>query len=300
MASIEEFLDWIRPAGPIAGILTSFIGVGALIDQYIRDSAREEFGRYLSSGRLADQIIWLPDGTNQLFEHVFGPKHWTLNCFWRSVTFSIVTILALSILRAIHSEDLRSDVATANFAYLTLLAMWVLVACLVDYISLFKTRLILRWITKRNAKRTWVGLIAAAGDFATYYVTYAALAAILVSLIDGLFSWIDNGHVFDLHIARQFWLNLSRLAKGLTRSWEFYESAFGVLFLAGLVPSIWLWACALAVSVMRVINRAMPTLRLAKRILPLESHPARSVGIVAGLLCSAAYVAMMLASDWIR
>jgi hypothetical protein len=55
------------------------------------------------------------------------------------------------------------------------------------------------------------------------------------------------------------------------------------LFWASMVPSIWLWAYIVSSLLARALLRSQPILHWAVRVLDVDNHPLRALGIFAGL-----------------
>jgi hypothetical protein len=89
----------------------------------------------------------LPDGTQELFEKIFGERHFSLKCFARSTTFSLGAIAFVGMLcvliRPSVLVDWFHDWWTAHVLMIWI-AVWLPLSIIIDYISLFKTRVILR------------------------------------------------------------------------------------------------------------------------------------------------------------
>ena len=124
-----------------------------------------ELGERLTSQRAKDALSnWLltfdvrkagalPDGTQELFERVFGESHFSAKCFVRSTIFSVgamifIVLLGLLVLPheflgLINALD-KPPSSSITLGVWLLLTLWVPWSILLDYLSLFKTRIILR------------------------------------------------------------------------------------------------------------------------------------------------------------
>jgi hypothetical protein len=73
---------------------------------------------------------------------------------------------------------------------------------------------------------------------------------------------------------------------------------FAMLFLPGMLPSVWLWLYAAATLIVRLAARSRPLLRFLIYMLDIDKHPIRSVGIVAAMLLSAGYAVVVAISKF--
>src|ERR1700730_1513199 len=91
----------------------------------------------------------------ELFNRLFGPKHWSVRCAIASfvLSASLIAVAALGVYLGFWEEAGRSGISFQPGSNVLLLAFWVAGACLVDYFSLWKTRLIL---TRLSALRSTV------------------------------------------------------------------------------------------------------------------------------------------------
>jgi hypothetical protein len=136
-----------------------------------------ELGERLASPRAKDALSeWLlsfdvrkagalPDGTQELFERIFGERHFSLKCFIRSAVFSLGGIAFMGILVfliypketlammrniLLFEQDIQGGKRFhGDWLPLTLWIPW---SILIDYVSLFKTRVILRVLMRTSNK----------------------------------------------------------------------------------------------------------------------------------------------------
>jgi hypothetical protein len=147
-----------------------------------------ELGERLASQRFKDALSkWLlsfdvqkakalPDGTQDFFERIFGERHFSLKCFIRSAAFSTATMVFVGILCLLISPRVVLgwfSVPRVLPSMTLWFAMWLPWSIMVDYISLFKTRVILHIMT-RIRRATLVGSIAILVlDYLCYIVIFA-------------------------------------------------------------------------------------------------------------------------------
>src|SRR5262245_23167896 len=141
----------------------------------------------------------LPDGTQELFERIFGERHFSLKCFVRSAAFSVGAMAFLSIVLLLinpvsfitsfsamgerYEHDFRNpDDPTAWAAFSILAGLWLLWSIVIDYISLFKTRVILGLLVRMHQKY----IIAAVAILAMDYLIYRFLFFVGITIVGPL------------------------------------------------------------------------------------------------------------------
>jgi hypothetical protein len=172
--------------------------------------------------------------------------------------------------------------------------LWLPWSILVDYISLLKTRVILRILTRINRTDIAIGLVIV--DYLIYFVLFIvgalAVGAIYMLLSDpeglsedlmrsGILSLIPSAiikHSFIPPLLRQ------------TGAVPF------IAFWSGLVPSIWMWLYVLALFVTRTLLRSEKLVNWLRWALDIEKNPFRSIGVVAATLAFIASIAIILVS----
>ena len=134
----------------------SVLGVFELGERFASQRAKDALSKWLLTFEVRKEGA-LPDGTQELFERIFGERHFSLKCFMRSAAFSLgamalIIILGL-LIRPTEFVTLINSLTKPISWYLTiwswlLVTLWIPWSILVDYFSLFKTRIILRILTR--------------------------------------------------------------------------------------------------------------------------------------------------------
>jgi hypothetical protein len=139
-----------------------------------------ELGGRLASQRAKDALSkWLltfdiqkaralPDGTKEFFERIFGKRHFSLKCFVLSAVFSLGAMGFISIVCLLinpHPSEVFSlslggmeDPNIPEFFRFWTLAFWFPWSIVIDYISLFKTRLILELLGRLHRSTSIVAI----------------------------------------------------------------------------------------------------------------------------------------------
>jgi len=162
---------------------------------------------------------------------------------------------------------------------------------LLDYISLLKTRLILRLLTqlKRSIIVT-IGILAI--DFCSYKVLYTiGLVTVVMTFL--YLNGVNPAAIPFLEIFAKAIVRFDILwfaGAAYTDEWYF------IFFWSGFAPSIWMWLYVLALFVTRGLLRSEKVVNWLRWALDIEKNPFRSIGAVAATLAFIVSVAIILVS----
>ena len=138
-----------------------------------------------------------------------------------------------------------------------------------DYLSLLETRALLRLMGGRAARIAAfliVDAIATGLIFLTWWLLMFSFVVVL-NLTEENWS--------------QMWVRLPSLIWGMVTVDEQIGGG-SIFFYSTFFTSVWLWLYALAYGAMLAARKVAPVIRLLQWLLPLETKPLRSLGIVSG------------------
>ena len=75
----------------------SVLGVFELGEKFASQRAKDALSKWLLTFDV-QKAKALPDGTQELFERIFGKRHFSLKCFVRSVMFSLGAMIFICII----------------------------------------------------------------------------------------------------------------------------------------------------------------------------------------------------------
>ncbi len=139
-----------------AGVYGLFSKAGDLL----KKESREKLAQSLKGLDLPEKANW-PEMFADLFDRVFGEKHFSFKCFLRSaiasMLFAVVTALTLEgATRGTASafEMVTRTIALegALFTVIILGVALLFVNAIPDYLSLYETRIILNWMKKSPSR----------------------------------------------------------------------------------------------------------------------------------------------------
>src|SRR5215475_4231712 len=118
----------------------SVLGVFELGERFASQRAKDALSKWLLTFDV-QKAKALPDGTQQLFERIFGERHFSLKCFVRSAAFSLgATVFMLLLGLLINPQLILINLWLQGLWVPISLSLWLPWSIILDYISLFKTR----------------------------------------------------------------------------------------------------------------------------------------------------------------
>jgi hypothetical protein len=279
----------------------SVLGVFELGERLASQRAKDSLSRWLLSFDV-QRAKALPDGTQELFDRLFGKRHFSLKCFIRSVAFSLGAMAFLGILMfLIYPKGVLSEIAVISSEIVVVLGValrlpW---SIIIDYISLFKTRIILRTLTQLQRESKVLESAVLVMDYLFYLILFAIgeLATMMGGFYiatlwsESVLPWPMPPEMFAEVLEAWFKSNLTLFPINLVE-----DPVSAIFFWSGFAPSIWMWLYVLALFVTRALLRSERIVNWLRWFLDVEKNPFRSIGGVAAVLTFIASVAIILVS----
>jgi hypothetical protein len=288
----------------------SVLGVFELGERFASQRAKDALSKWLLTFDV-QKTKALPEGTQELFERIFGERHFSWKCFVRSAAFSVGAMVFISIvfllifpteilemLRRIVVFEVEME-SVKVYGDWFMLVLWLPVSILVDYVSLFKTRVILGGLTRLRQVRQLTAIAIVGIDYIVY--RFIAFTGILViALVDNIVNDPTNRDLLSwgIDFINTFMTQVIDGVLGKTFLPFFPTSPqLGIiLFWAGFAPSLWLWLYVFALFVTRAILRSEKLVNWLRWGLDVEKNPFRSIGAIAAGLAFIVSVAIILVS----
>jgi hypothetical protein len=284
----------------------SVLGLFELGERFASQRAKDALSKWLLTFDI-QKAKALPDGTQELFERIFGERHFSLKCFFRSAAFSVGAMVFIGILVfMIDPKEALQTIADVFFGHglcysfpdgvrcdlfydWVQFILWLPWSILIDYISLFKTRIILAGLTRIRRRSTIVAVAIIGIDFIVYKLIFS-LGIILMTpgilIIGQGWSFVNWSGLFSIE---------NILAKMATY-WKINDHLIFIFFWSGFAPSIWMWLYVFALFVTRGLLRSERIVNWLRWALDVEKNPFRSIGAVAAALAFIATVAIIFVS----
>ncbi len=256
-------------------------GIWALFDRaetVIKAEKKASYAKWLLSREIIFNKDWA-ENFQRIFIRIFGKRHFSVRCFFVSALTSIISVTLLTLLWVTIDFDsakvfFLNDEGLFNLFLIFLLAG--IVDFIPDYISLYQTRVILRWMASPNVKVPSWFLILADLVLTTAIVWLVFFGSLL--LIDGF-----NPQVYEKLLRLLF---SGYLMDGFGMS----GPTFGIFIYSTYLTSVWLWLYILSAFGIRILSFSSYFLRFMKGTLDIEEKPLRSMGFVAMLLVTILFI----------
>lgn len=282
----------------IGGIYTLF----AIAEDGLTPHIKEDVSHWLLRLDPSRQIvIWAESFTN-IFDRVFGEKHVSWQCFWRSSTASIISVLVLTLIwAAFHKEDFVKDLDTAYSVPLFALGILFAVAAfnfLPDYLSLLETRYVIRLLCRQRSVPFIIGILAidmlvTASIFTMMFIIATLLFIfLLMSLTDLVPRELPFRVVFHSFFSQEYLVQLSKSAflfERMRPPTETTGAPVGVPFYSTFTTSAWIWLYLASSGLIRLALYLARGISWTKTILNIDEKPLKSMGFVSCLLVSVLY-----------
>ncbi len=216
-------------------------------------------GKHLSNDANAALSMWLKGDYEstwstqfgEAFDTIFGKNHFHWRCFLRSSLASIVTVVVLFLLFHSTSGLYGERQADSDISIGSLFLFGMMVNIVPDYLSLWETRWLLRYISRVETN----------------------IGKFLLLVIDAMFS--AGIIIVSIWVVR-WWMELPPL-----RPIEMLAgfSVFAIFFYSTFLTSVWSWLYCLTTWIMRLFARTP-----LKIILNIEARPMSQIGLVCGAL----------------
>jgi hypothetical protein len=278
----------------------SVLGVFELGERLASQRAKDALSKWLLSFDVQKAKV-LPDGTQELFDRIFGKRHFSWKCSVRSVAFSCGAMAFIGILALLINPHLIKAAIVMGW---TSLAGWLPWSIIIDYISLLKTRVVLRSIARLQLRNMFVAIAVLVVDLFLYIAVFNLGLTILMVLpiifsgtlddVKGFISnyWVVMPTINPCSIDLRFPERLPASESELCATQLF----FFIIFWSGFVPSIWMWLYVLALFVARPLLRSEKLVNWLRWFLDVEKNPFRSIGAVAAALAFIGSVVILLVS----
>lgn len=219
-----------------------------------------------------DTITRWPSVFVEMFDSIFGERHFTWRCFWRSCVASLAAVSVCSVffywLRPEMAGEMFENFAIAD--WWPLLLFFIGFNLLPDYFSLLETRVVLRILTRGN--RTWMSIATAVTcDFMLTLMVFVGggilLAVLLILFLGGNVSnAVDNviGSVIP--------------AFGFGPAHRRESLSLGIFLYSTFFTSIWLWLYALATFAGKLLLPILNRIQKFKKLVDLDNKPFLALG----------------------
>lgn len=281
----SEFVSFGGPGLAFAAIVLALFWKA---DEAIADDARLAISKQLQSLRVYDTQISWPYAFITMFDSIFGNRHWSLFCFFRSALISILLLSFLSLL-CFCFGDHNTKFEIYVYIFLILFAGFIIAIpmnVIGDYFSLLATRFIVNVLIKSRKITTLFFILVA--DFVITTIWVFAAGTVTVAVILLVLSQLDISARYDLDVfgvLNRMILETHRGKNDVVRfaGYERDPAAWLLIFsiITTYLTSFWLWVTAIGWIFVRFGSRIQQGVGFLQWLLPINTKPLRSIGIFA-------------------
>lgn len=297
-------MELLKELGAFGMGIILAIGVGLLFwkaDEGLAAQGRNDLSQwlrrrlYLHSMLLDRDPPSLPAVVSAMFKKVFGKKHLSWRCFMMSSLFSVLAVVVLSVV-FFQIEGRRGREVMLDWDDVLFLAGAALVLNLIpDYISLLETRIVIRFMCRVNKLPAMFGYLAL--DALLTFLIFLGLGS-LVGVMVVLYIFSDL--MAPIRGVEDFVNVHAEVVGSIVSAFTFSgEWRFVAIFLySTFFTSVWVWLTALGWGATLLLAKSPPLLNFMNRVLPIDTHPMRSIGEVAAVIVCLGYWGLS-AATWI-
>jgi hypothetical protein len=254
----------LAAGGVLAGIVWKFF---ERVEAVLAEQTKFEIAVWLVGVQIQKNVAPWANTFATVFDRVFGLKHLSLRCFWRSCLASTASVLLVAALISL---------LVGHWMFVLVGLLFLPVAVVPDYISLLKTRRLISAFARTQSLGTHAGILLL--DFTVGVLLAFLFPLALASAVYLLFGPEESGN--------------------LQWDGETYATAFFALALpnlgASLFTSIWLWLYAGSGFILKAARRFDLSFGWFNRKFDIEKKPLQAIGLVAGSLVSIVYWGFVL------
>lgn len=270
------------------------------IEDTTTSKVKREVSKWLNSKHPnIDTIGWtskFPD----IFDSVFGKKHFSFHCFFKSSIASmfIVIVFALGWCAFSPKELVRFLSAYRDKTFLMMLYGILFYNIIADYFSLLETRYIITLMSQTKSiikicSLLFIDFIASIFIFSFFLSLNSVTLLMFVKLpplvppeAGKLYMLLENSYDNFIYI----------LQGGVLLFNDFRPLPYppiGIFVYSSLFTSIWIWIYFVSISLLKMNKYLIRSLMFFKRFLDIDNKPFRSIGAFAIVIISAIYLLLI-------
>ena len=225
------------------------------VEAVLTDQTKFEIAVWLLGIRLKPTLQSWPDTCLVLVNRVFGPKHFSIKCVWRSFLASTCVGFGWMLMVSYYPFSVRGvreafeSIVRVNFFNV-----------IPDYISLLETRLILRFIQRHRSRAN-------------------SFAFVILDMVFTITTGLIAGYIYMRYTDNLSW-PFSDVLLIVTDVW---------LIMTSLATSVWLWLYFVAAWLLIVARKVDFGFDWFNRKFDIEKKPLQSIGLVAGAIVAVVY-----------
>ncbi|MFX0198202.1 MAG: hypothetical protein ACFFCW_18955 [Candidatus Hodarchaeota archaeon] len=287
-------------------------GTWALFDRaetVASDETKIAVSRWLRNLDPAGSIANWPSTFLAVFDNIFGKKHLTWNCFFRSCVASLVSVFIIILIFSAIRPEFVGLVKRSSF-HLFIIFLFGTTAFLnfiPDYLSLLETRYVIKLLANRLTVRR-IFLFAAVDLIATAIIASLILLAVVMifkptmSYSDDRFhatgtigykELIIDSFSFSMRYGPFYRFSIHRTPDGRMIYSPPSPMPFAIWYYSAFFTSAWVWLYALSGLAVKLAQYSGIWIGRISSLMDIENKPLRSLGMISNLLITLLYLILL-------
>jgi len=278
----------IAAGGVLAGIVWKFF---ERVEAVLTEQAKFEIAVWLvGRKKFAPKVQPWPETFAKVFDRVFGVRHLSWKCFWRSCVASYSLFLLILCLYSLASSELNLIKSVFDWKWLVLTLIFPFVMnALPDYVALLSTRLVLAGMRRTDKGVAWIVLLALDLWLTTVIVMFPVM----------LLNAVITGGVRPISLFTYLKLCTVHVLTFMKYTFLIARDSGGYVIFPAFFTSIWLWLYAGSGFILKTAKRFDIGFDWFNRKIDIEKKPLQSIGLVAGALVALVYWAVVIVGRWV-
>lgn len=283
--------------------VTYLMALGALVtliwllfdkaEEALLASKKDEISSWLKNLDFFEHVKGLPEKFSSVFDAIFGDRHFSWYCFYRSCLASLASVIVMifiwSAIRPSQLETyLQREAFFTGWHFILVLLLSIIYNFLPNYVSLLETRKLLQWMI--GTRSLWLLLIFLLLDLILTWTI--GLAAQVITANVGVALIMKKPPLLFIALLRSI-TDFSQIPDILKHFGYILDSSLqlsakpsgfipmGIFFYSTFLTSLWLWLFVLSSLIVRIAGRLNTGMKWFTETFDVESKPLRSIGIVA-------------------
>jgi len=271
---------------PIIVIVGSYFGMAAGVwalfdraDKALNEAAKKSIAEWLQNINPTTERSRWPGQFIEIFDSVFGEKHLSWKCFFRSCLASIFSVTVVLIIYLGVGEDfILVKRPWQEKIILYMFVAGILLNLIPDYFSLLETRFLLHWLRKsasylKSFSLMFLDILITFFIFYGTIIIYLSLSALTpnIDISPGIFeaTWVF-------------------IPYSLTFSGMF--PFLGIYLYSTFFTSVWIWLYVLSGFLIKISQRSGRFIKMLRSFLDVKNKPLPSLGFASNLIILILYV----------
>ena len=247
------------------------------VEKVVTQNARDDVALWLRDADPANFLVGMARAFAAAFDSIFGVRHFSLRCFFRSTIASIISVVILTLIWfALRPNEFSIFFQNEGmYGVFLIFAYGIILNALPDYLSLLESRQVIKWMTGTRSVNATLALL---------FFDLIATGAIFLIPISTI--WFIGS--FSSEEIRQFVSSMITLSFGFSID----NPPAGIFFYSTFFTSAWVWLHCLSGLTIKLSKGFGALTASLKYLLDIDNKPFLSIGIVIIIMTTIIYISV--------